>query len=406
MRDFKRLAFSVALPVLLSINGDSLFAGGLPHPPVAAAVDSVKVGKCLLQNCQLELARCILDPKCLANVICLNTCNNKADEVGCQIGCGDLFENEVVGQFNACALSKKQCVPRKEDDGSYPVPADSALVPSFDINSFKGKWYISAGLNPLFDIFDCQVHFFTVQGDKLYGKLNWRITEPDGEFFTRDTVQRFVQDPKFPGKLYNHDNEYLHYQDDWYILDHEPDQFIAIFYRGQNDAWTGYGGGVVYTRGPSVPPKYKERISAAFAKAGVDYAKFQDVDNTCSEQSKNPTVLRAEFARRLFLTEEQQLQEALTTARITAGNAILMEEKEAQAAVKELERAINNFERGVEEEVIKDVKVLEGEIKEVEKTFEKVIDTNLWKKNNQQNLDSLAQKLEGRPLVDPRPAPK
>lgn len=33
-----------------------------------------------------------------------------------------------------------------------------------------------------------------------------------------------------------------------YILDHEPNQFIAIYYRGQNDAWTGYGGGVVYTR--------------------------------------------------------------------------------------------------------------------------------------------------------------
>lgn len=30
-----------------------------------------------------------------------------------------------------------------------------------------------------------QVHFFTVQNGKLYGKLNWRITEPDGEFFTR-----------------------------------------------------------------------------------------------------------------------------------------------------------------------------------------------------------------------------
>ena len=163
---------------------------------------------------------------------------------------------------------------------------------------------------------------------------------------------------------------------------------------------------MVYTRGPSVPPKYKERISAAFAKAGVDYGKFKDVDNTCSDQNKNPTALRAEFARRLFLTEEQQLQEALTTARITAGNAILMEEKEAQAAVKELERAIYNFERGVEEEVIKDVKVLESEIEEVEKTVEKVIDTNLWKKNNQQNLDSLAQKLEGRPLADPRPAPK
>ena len=170
-----------------------------------------------------------------------------------------------------------------------------------------------------------QVHFFTVTNGKLYGKLNWRITEPDGEFFTRDTVQRFVQDPEKPAILYNHDNEYLHYQasskmktretwgrtifffmcmhahaflvawllecthppfltpppppcpspsaishslsshrpsptphptraaslltacslpfpslvsqDDWYILDYEPQQFIAVYYRGRNDAW-------------------------------------------------------------------------------------------------------------------------------------------------------------------------
>lgn len=154
----KRLGFSLALPLLVNVNAGALFsAHPTLQPPAAQAVDSVKVGACLLQNCKLELARCILDPKCLANVICLQTCNNRPDEVGCQIGCGDLFENEVVGQFNACALSKKQCVPRKEDDGSYPVPSNDALVKSFDINSFKGKWYISAGLNPLFDIFDCQV---------------------------------------------------------------------------------------------------------------------------------------------------------------------------------------------------------------------------------------------------------
>jgi violaxanthin de-epoxidase len=53
----------------------------------------------------------------------------------------------------------------------------------------------------------------------------------------RDTIQRFVQDPEHPGILYNHDNEYLNYQDDWYILDYEPEQFIAIYYRGRNDAW-------------------------------------------------------------------------------------------------------------------------------------------------------------------------
>lgn len=44
------------------------------------------------------------------------------------------------------------------------------------------------------------------------GKLNWRIKEPDGEFFTRDVVQTFSQDPENPAHLVNKDNEYLHYR--------------------------------------------------------------------------------------------------------------------------------------------------------------------------------------------------
>jgi len=103
-------AWTTALmPMAVMLGGYMSFE---PIQPVAAA-DTVKIGACLLKNCQLELGRCLLDPKCLANIICLNTCNDKADEVGCQIRCGDLFENEVVGQFNACALSKKQCVTQK-----------------------------------------------------------------------------------------------------------------------------------------------------------------------------------------------------------------------------------------------------------------------------------------------------
>ena len=115
---------------------------------------------------------------------------------------------------------------------------------------------------------------------------------------------------------------------------------------------------MVYTRESSVPAKYKDRIKAAFAKANVDYGKFKEVDNSCKcvhgptdglclcvycemffffflfgppptepspkpnltrppphhhpnhnrDLTESPTALRAEFARRLFLTEEQQLQ--------------------------------------------------------------------------------------------------
>lgn len=43
------------------------------------------------------------------------------------------------------------------------------------------RWYISAGLNKIFDTFDCQVHFFTSPyPGKFYAKLFWRINEPDG----------------------------------------------------------------------------------------------------------------------------------------------------------------------------------------------------------------------------------
>lgn len=59
--------------------------------------------------------------------------------------------------FNACAVSDQKCVPQRADEGLFPVPPDCALDKSFDLNGFTGRWYITAGYNPLFDTFDCQV---------------------------------------------------------------------------------------------------------------------------------------------------------------------------------------------------------------------------------------------------------
>lgn len=144
-----------------------------------------------------------------------------------QIKCGDLFENNVVDEFNECAVSRKKCVPRKSDIGEFPVPDPAVLVKNFNIADFSGKWFITSGLNPTFDTFDCQLHEFHTESNKLVGNLSWRIRTPDGGFFTRSTMQRFVQDPNQPGILYNHDNEYLHYQDDWYLL---PSHFTTAFH--------------------------------------------------------------------------------------------------------------------------------------------------------------------------------
>jgi hypothetical protein len=141
---------TVASAIVLTLSCLALTA---PLPSQAATDPGAIVG-CLFQKCQLPLLKCISNPKCLANVICINTCNGREDEIGCQIQCGDLFENSVVGDFNKCVVSDMGCVPQKPDDGQYPEPDPSVLVSKFDTKLWNGKWYITAGQNPLFDVRD------------------------------------------------------------------------------------------------------------------------------------------------------------------------------------------------------------------------------------------------------------
>ena len=57
-------ATTAALAVLLA-------ATMLGSPAPAQAADAAKVGTCLLQSCQVELAGCLADSKCAQNLICL-----------------------------------------------------------------------------------------------------------------------------------------------------------------------------------------------------------------------------------------------------------------------------------------------------------------------------------------------
>jgi violaxanthin de-epoxidase len=369
--------------VALTISFNTL--GPVQNIEPAFASDGKAIGLCLLNKCRLPLAKCITNPNCLANVICINTCNGKEDEMGCQIKCGDKFENEAVGQFNKCAVSDMDCVPTRADDGSYPVPPPEALVPQFNTNLWNGRWYITAGQNKLFDIFPCQVHFFTeTEPGKFFGKLNWRIQEPDGEYFTRDAVQEFIQDPKQPGHLVNHDNEYLHYQDDWYIIDYATDNnkegvppFAFVYYRGANDAWVGYGGAFVYTRDSKVPPELLPRLRAAAKKINYDYDKdFTETDNTCTEISDGERILlREKFAGKALIQTEDQIQAAAVRARGNAVNTVKAQKiglslglDQAQKSVADLESGASSFE----DEIVKDVVQIEKDIvKEVKGIFKK-----------------------------------
>ena len=370
----QKLATGVATTVLATSLAFSSVVPANVQPAFATTAEGSKqIVSCLLQKCTTPFVKCITNPKCLANVICINSCNGSDDETGCQIKCGDIFENSVVGEFNKCAVSDMSCVPQKQDDGSYPYPTNDQVVDKFDTSLWNGRWYITAGQNKLFDTFPCQVHFFTeTSPGKFTGKLNWRITEPDGEFFTRDAVQTFVQDPKMPAHLVNHDNDFLHYEDDWYIVDYAADNnkegvppFAFVYYVGNNDAWKGYGGAVVYTRDAKLPESLKPRLREAAQKIhGWDFDKdFEITDNSCQVMEKGEAIkLREQFAGKMAIQTEQQLQAQATMAARMAGTAVKSEEQVAEKALVELEKQAEQFEKSIEKEISKDVRAIEDEI--------------------------------------------
>uniref|UniRef100_A0A7S4WHS9 VDE lipocalin domain-containing protein n=1 Tax=Alexandrium monilatum TaxID=311494 RepID=A0A7S4WHS9_9DINO len=378
-------------PALLALA--LAFAGCVLGPTLVSADSKLAtVAPCLLSKCQLPLAKCVLNPNCAANLTCIIGCSNLPDEKTCQIKCGDNFENDVVGEFNACALSGKKCVPQRPDEGPmpgqtkwtpvngrYPVPPADSISQDFEVSKMTGAWYISAGLNPLFDTFNCQAHFFEGMAPtdsspgRLLGKINWRISEPDGEFLTKSTVQSFLQTS--PGVLENHNNEYLHYQDDWYILDHgfedDPELgFVLVYYRGQNDAWAGYGGGTLYTRKKTIPPEILDRVCDAAARANVPFYKYWTItDNRCPT-SGDPVRLRTQFAERVAEQAAKSAEVQLTYLARSAYSEVDKDERYVIDAAKRLEKRTVDFLRSESQLLQKVSQDLELEIEKDEIALE------------------------------------
>jgi violaxanthin de-epoxidase len=345
-----------------------LLAGMLVSGGPALATDVAKVGTCLLGNCQGQLARCLADGECLENLICLQGCNGKPDEAGCQIRCGDLYQDQAIEAFNSCAVSDKKCVPQKIDKDVFPVPKDSALDNNFDLNNFQGRWYITAGLNPLFDQFDCQEHYFGVpEPGKLYGKINWRINKRDNDFIERNTVQTFRQVEGAPAKLENHGNAFLHYSDDWYILASKPDEYVLIYYIGNNDAWQGYGGATVYTRAASLPEEYIPEISEKLQTVGLKWSDFKVTDNSCKPHPppSNPLIAVERFAEDELKLLEGTLEEDLKSF----GKGFTVLESLEKNIAQELTKDEKLAEKIAAEELREATKFLEDIEKKYEPSF-------------------------------------
>ena len=156
-------------------------------------------------------------------------------------------------------------------------------------------------------------HTTTPHTGRLAAKVNWRIPlDARGRFSPRSVIQTFKQCPNQKALLLNHDNEYLHYTDDWYILASKPDAYVVVYYRGANDAWSGYGGAVVYTRLRKLPTEFVPEFEAAVSKVGLKWTDFTVTDNTCGAQPPPPTLAeRVEDAERVIAEDAAAIEKTI-----------------------------------------------------------------------------------------------
>jgi len=131
-----------------------------------------------LLHCAAPLLSCELNAQCRAWSLCNVGCalhREPAQALACQIRCQDLYKPTDAGAqgfaeitaFSECAISDYHCVPQTRMTCSQP----SQVADSFRLEEFVGKWYITRGLNPLFDCFDCQVKLLLVLSSSLHAEL-------------------------------------------------------------------------------------------------------------------------------------------------------------------------------------------------------------------------------------------
>lgn len=215
-------------------------------------------------------------------------------------------------------------------------------------NLFRGTWYISAGLNPAYDTFDCQVHRFypakNPSSDYVIADATfaYRVPLHDEQFFTKKGLKRLElvtkdesvdsdvssghkwgvdvadvspsndrNDPGLDAKPANKKHQLqltlrpdvLNYRDDWSILsysNHKKHGYIVVAYRGTNSAAEGYGGLNVYTRSPiylnalfssdnqltTGEQNMIDGIQNALEKVNLSWKDLIQVDNTCKSSNR------------------------------------------------------------------------------------------------------------------------
>ena len=251
---------------------------------------------CFINKCGDQTKQLFSNPRGIKGVSCLGRCKG---EQSCATRCFAEFGSEDLDNWLSCTIEDYECVkvPKNIDNSAENVGYDTALK-KFDPSTLVGKWYKTDGLNPNYDLFDCQANTFEFTDDakkELDMGIFFRVPRPEeygGGFWENSLTEHMIVDAASPdepnptgrtmhtaGKMYG-----LKFTENWYILgesdgDKDVPPFKLVAYKGHT-LQGNYEGAFVYSKESILPEAAVPAVKEAAAKAGLDFDKFTRIDNT------------------------------------------------------------------------------------------------------------------------------
>lgn len=266
--------------------------------------------KCFIQKCGVQTKALFANPRGIKGVACLGRCKG---EQSCATRCFAEYGSDELNQWLSCTIEENECVkvPKSVLDNSEENKgyASSISASTFDPNSLLGTWYKTNGLNPNYDLFDCQTNVFTAPhsytsrtSDQKLSELDmgifFRVSRPEesgGGYWENKLTEHMVIDDSTSsnptgrtmhtnGKMYG-----LQFEENWYILsesdgtDIPPYKLVA--YKGHT-LQGNYEGAFVYAKEPVLPEKAIPAIRKACKEAGLNFDDFVPINNSCPTSEK------------------------------------------------------------------------------------------------------------------------
>mmetsp|Transcript_21081 Transcript_21081/g.47809 ORF Transcript_21081/g.47809 Transcript_21081/m.47809 type:complete len:302 (-) Transcript_21081:38-943(-) len=235
-------------------------------------------------------------------VSCLGRCKG---EQACATRCFAEFGSEDLNAWLSCTIEENGCVkvPKNADNSAEDIAFPSTLT-KFNPSTLEGKWYKTDGLNPNYDLFDCQTNVFTAaapDASEFDMDIFFRVLRPGppgsdrpSGFWENALTERMVVDAVLPdaknptkrtmhteGKMFG-----LSFNENWYIVGESDGSkdvpaFKLVAYKGHT-LQGNYEGAFVYAKEPVLPEKALPAVREAATRAGLDFNSFTKINNSCS----------------------------------------------------------------------------------------------------------------------------